>query len=276
MEFFFGNGMLSQKLHAEIRKECDFPTEYTDCSNPDADWPAGHAVLNPRCKALLAKMRNQVGPYNVYFMLDNCPKTNIFLERTGKNMDWLTAFLRRGMHDPVATDQALIEMNGGYQWNCGGDASKWITRDDVRKALHLDSATPGGSNFDYSISGPASITLYPELIKKIRILIYNGQADACVPYSGNEEWIALLESQGFLEETNPWSPWFTSHNATAAGYRTEYKVPGATTDFAFQTVRVAGHMVPQFAPEAAFVLFSKFVAGQPLRSDQALDTQVVV
>ena len=36
--------------------------------------------------------------------------------------------------------------------------------------------------------GPASVTLYPDLIHKLdRVLIYNGDADTCVPYVGNEE-----------------------------------------------------------------------------------------
>lgn len=261
VELLFGHGMVSPKLRADIRNECAFPAHYTDCSDPAADWPAGHGVLGARCKRLLAEMRRQAGPYNIYFMYDDCPRTREFLDRTGRDMGWLTARLRSGMHTPQATHDALVRMNGGYRWDCGGDAGTWITRDDVRKALHLESATPGASSFDYVLSGPASITLYPDLVKKLRILIYNGQADACVPYGGNEDWIALLESRGILREASPWSPWFTSSKATAAGYSTSYSVAGSDTDFKFQTVRLAGHMVPQFAPEAAFVLLSEFIAG---------------
>ena len=33
------------------------------------------------------------------------------------------------------------------------------------------------------------------------------------PWVGNEEWVFGLESQGVLEETAPWSPWFTSNKA---------------------------------------------------------------
>merc|ERR1712176_1393024 len=153
-------------------------------------------------------------------MYDNCPQTQALLERTGRDVQWLKTYLRKGMHDPQGTNEALLKMNGGYQWNCNGDIGAWITRDDVRKALHLDSAQPGASSFDYALSGPASITLYPELVKRIRVLIYNGQADGCVPYIGNEEWIAELEAKGILKESSPWSPWFTSSKATAAGYST--------------------------------------------------------
>ena len=34
-----------------------------------------------------------------------------------------------------------------------------------------------------------------------------GDADACVPYIGNEEWIASLETSGVLAEKEAWRPW---------------------------------------------------------------------
>merc|ERR1712139_270567 len=76
---------------------------------------------------------------------------------------------------------------------------------------------------------------------------------------GNEEWIYQLESQGVLKEKEAWSPWFTSNKASPAGYVTKYSVPGSHQDFSFATVRLAGHMVPQFFPEAALTLISTFL-----------------
>ena len=57
------------------------------------------------------------------------------------------------------------------------------------QALHLTAPnghalTPGRSSFTYNISGPYSISLYPELVDKIRILIYNGDSDPSVPFQG--------------------------------------------------------------------------------------------
>ena len=40
----------------------------------------------------------------------------------------------------------------------------------------------------------ASVLLYPKIASRIRVLIYNGDADMCVPYNGNEEWLAQLEA----------------------------------------------------------------------------------
>ena len=48
---------------------------------------------------------------------------------------------------------------------------------------------------------------------------------------------------------------------------TTYDVPGKTfsakgPDFAFLTIRLAGHMVPTFQPEAALAFFGAFVEGK--------------
>jgi len=48
---------------------------------------------------------------------------------------------------------------------------------------------------------------YPDLVKHLRILIYNGDADACVPYKGNEQWVEELASQGIVESKKAWHPW---------------------------------------------------------------------
>lgn len=246
---FFGKALFSPKLHAEIYKACNFSG--TEASN------SGSVA----CALKLAEMHRQVGPHNVYNIYDNCPQTQTFLEKTGKDMSWLVHELRMGMADPVGTHQRLIHMSGGYPYTCKsiGGISEWLVRADVRKALHLDTANAGASGFSYQSFKPLSITLYPEIAKKIRILIYNGDADACVPYTGNEEWIADLEAKGVFKEVKPWTPWYTGNKVTPAGYLTQYSVPGSDQTFEFQTIRLAGHMVPSYQPEAAFDLFARFV-----------------
>ena len=59
--------------------------------------------------------------------------------------------------------------------------SKWITSAETRTALHLKQ--PGRSRFGYSTSGPASITLWPSLATRLRVLIYNGAAAPLPPHT---------------------------------------------------------------------------------------------
>ena len=88
-------------------------------------------------------------------------------------------------------------------------------------------------------------------------------------YKGNEELVAGLES-GSITEAEAWRPWFRasddSNNYAPAGYVTTYSVSDKAyeskgPDFAFLTIRLAGHMVPTFQPEAALTFVSNFVSG---------------
>ena len=143
-----------------------------------------------------------------------------------------------------------------------GATSSWLTTAAVKKALHL--TTPGNSGFRYHSSGPASVTLWPFLSKSIRVLIYNGDADSCVPYKGNEEWISGLEAAGDLKEKESWRPWFISKGSRApSGYVTTF-TPNGPYDFSFVTIRLAGHMVPTFQPQASSAFFQRFLAGAPM------------
>ncbi|KAL3931733.1 MAG: hypothetical protein SGPRY_001002, partial [Prymnesium sp.] len=235
VDMFFGKGLISKKLHERVYKGCRFPLKAP---------PTGE------CESLLEEVHSAVGPHNVYNIYDDCagsvqPK----LTESGRSMRWLTKHLREPLSSSTEPSSAQIDRrklaDGGYTWACGGEdaTSKWLLRPDVRAALHLGS--PAESSFKYTTSGPASITLYPHLITRLRVLIYNGDADACVPYKGNEEWIDSLVEAGDLTENSAWRPWYTSksHVRTApAGYVTTYNVSHGKHDFSFLTIRLAGHM----------------------------------
>ena len=155
--------------------------------------------------------------------------------------------------------------DGGFIYGCGGEQAirSWLHTPEVQRALHLRAA---GSGFDYDRSGPASITLWPFLSQHLRVLIYNGDADACVPYKGNEEWIDGLEKAGTLTQQQAWQPWFTGDKKggrAPAGYVTTYVGSDPSLDFSFVTIRLAGHMVPTFQPAAALAMFERFVDGKP-------------
>jgi len=258
VDLFFGKALFSPKLKAQIDAACDFPTTYIGSSQGGPFDCDASSSVSTKCKSLLQEMRRQVGPHDVYNIYDNCPNTKTFLQHVGKDATWLRSLLMSNLHNSSKTHEALKEMNGGYDWDCGGSVDSWILSSAVREALHLDTVQPGASDFDYTCSGPASITLWPELAKKIRVLIYNGDADACVPYIGNEDWVLGLEDQGVLTETSAWTPWYHSNKVTPAGYSTSYTAPGSNLDFTFKTIRLAGHMAPTIQPEASLQMISDF------------------
>ena len=261
-DMYFGKGLSSKKLYDEIYKTCDFPK------------------VGLECEAILERQSLQVGPHDVYNIYDNCPNAQNFLAEHNATMRQLLLALRSQFDTPndevsqatTSTHRRLLEatMTGGYAWSCGGEdaAETYLTRDDVMKALHISN--PGESGFGYETSGPASITLYPDLVRQIRVFIYNGDADSCVPYKGNEEWITSLETAGVLKEKKSWHPWYGSEwPGMPAGYATTYVVEPANDDgsetdlpdFTFVTIRLAGHMVPTFQPSVSLDFFQRFLNG---------------
>ena len=293
VELYHGKGLISTKLYNNIQKTCGFPR------------------VSVECDLLLAKMDKQVGPHNVYNIYDNCPgldaksgkqSVRAWHQHTGKSVRWLRRYLAANMANPSVYDE-LDAMGragltnppsgGGYDWTCGQfDAlPAYFKRTDVRMALHLPDDKITGSSFSYHSSGPASITLYPKLIGSIRVLIYNGDADTCVPcmlacgsnsgaadhrpllcYShacaglriradiGNEQWTTSMVSQGVVSETAAWHPWYESKNSSApAGYATTY-----SNNFQFVTLRLAGHQVPKNAPGPALTFITAFLQGRAL------------
>jgi carboxypeptidase C (cathepsin A) len=91
------------------------------------------------------------------------------------------------------------------------------------------------------------------MAEKYRILIYSGNADACVPTPGSEQWTSGL---GF-NEIDAWRPWTGPINGAdqAGGFATTYQ----PNNFSFVTLTLSGHMAPQFVPEAASIMLDRFL-----------------
>jgi len=251
VDMMWGKGLISKRQYKAAYAACGFGSD--DRTEEGSQ----------ECQDSLGEVQAEVGPYNVYNVYDNCPKPSEYLQSSGRDMHWLTKQARQALVPGEHMHEGLLGSSGGYPWACGGTyppgkVAAFFERQDVQEALHLGK--PGLSNFDYNISGPASVTLYPELAKKIRVLIYNGDADMCVPYTGNEEWITDLEDQGVLEQASAWRPWFSAEVKSApAGSKSTYNVVGSNQVLTFVTIRLAGHMVPLFRPEAALSFFQDFI-----------------
>ncbi len=95
---------------------------------------------------------------------------------------------------------------------------------------------------------------YPALIENYRVLIYNGDWDACVPYTDNEAWTSNM---GY-ELEHPWHPWLYLNDTQVAGYATRY----AKNNFTFITIRGGRHEVPETAPRKAFEMIKRFVTNE--------------
>lgn len=130
----------------------------------------------------------------------------------------------------------------------------WLSRGDVRKALHIPDILPPWDicsdevGAQYTILYQTMKEVYLKLLALgLRALVYNGDTDMACNFLG-DQW--FVEDLG-LQMTTRYQTWI--HEDQVAGF---YQKFGNIT---FLTVKGAGHMVPQWAPGAAFHMFQSFL-----------------
>ena len=111
----------------------------------------------------------------------------------------------------------------------------------------------------YTTYTGASYDLYPDILRNVDVLIYNGDVDACVPYNSNADWVDALVKQQNYTETQAWRPWVLG--TVPAGYVTQYAA--GSHSLSFLTIKESGHMAPQYQPARSFAFFSRWLAGDP-------------
>eukprot|EP01052_Picozoa_sp_SAG31_P026348 SAG31_NODE_2382_length_5827_cov_1.421962_3_plen_261_part_00 len=163
---------------------------------------------------------------------------------------------------------------GSQQMWCGARQMAqpvWNALPEASAALHMKPFTGNSLAYTTTRVGPGSDLrpLYATLAKKYRLLIFSGDSDGCVPFTGSAEWTSGL---GF-PVVSDWRPWIAPMSSPVAdgeapvplgrvGYVTEFG--GEAKSFAFATVNNAGHEVPTFQPRAARAMISRFLQDIPL------------
>jgi len=254
-EFMFGHGMFSQTLWSEIQAVCD------DWANP-----------NTMCSALLNRMNNQFGPFDIYNIYDECGNDQFgrshFRDYFKMGYDGnLRVFphQQRGVTLPSGFEaiRRMADTNYGgalndYKCGAGRAMSAYLALASVQEAIHVLTNVPMFS-FNYTSTVTSLLPYYNSIISQYQVLIYSGDVDGCVPYVGTEQWVRGLD----IPEKTEWHPWMIDDGTLVgdivAGYATAYEL----NNFYFVTVKGAGHMVPQFKSHAAFSMFSKFLKNEP-------------
>lgn len=145
-----------------------------------------------------------------------------------------------------------------------------LNNDTLRSAFNIglnSSALPWYMCSDavgnaYTSNANASVWIYDILTKFYKVWVFSGDTDACVPITGTMAWINAWQQRNGVPVISPWRPWYKQgvnpNEQQMAGNVLE--LSGLT----FVSVRDAGHMVPQFQPKSAYVMFDAFVHNNPL------------
>ncbi|KAM0935779.1 putative carboxypeptidase C [Dioscorea sansibarensis] len=136
-------------------------------------------------------------------------------------------------------------------------ANVWLNNVAVRNSIHARPAGETGdwvicaSNIDFDHDAGSMIEYHKNLtLKGYRSLIFSGDHDMCVPYTGSEAWTRSLGYQ----ITDEWRPWYLVDQV--AGYTQGYE-----HNLTFLTIKGAGHTVPEYKPAEALAFYSRFLAG---------------
>lgn len=241
--FLAGNHLISQVKYQAILSACN-----------NFEGPPSAA-----CDQEINDAYNQVGRLDVYDVYTPC----IAFDAGEKK----AAGTRRFFAPPSPVDLALGDGPSGCFDN-NDTTTQYLNMPEVRAALHAKPASQIGpwsvctDRIQYTPTMTDETTLvYPELLDAgLHINIYNGNFDLCVPVNGNEEWTSEFGNSNAGGVAEAWRPWLV--DSQVQGYITTYKGKG-NGSFRFVTVNAAGHMVPQFQPERAFHMFTRFLGMQP-------------
>ncbi len=227
-----------------------------------ATWDAAQAdctdVNNPSqaCQNDIAAAHAEVGNVDIYDVNGLCitgsgrrlaVSTPIVDKVTGAQVYRRAPVVRRDLGGPVeCIDETIAEYIGAP-----------ATAAALNVISSLNWAVCGSnSSFDYTRTElDERVDVYPVILAAgVRVLVYNGDADACVPFIDNEGWTRSMN----LSVAAPWSSWntMTDFGPQVGGYVTRY-----ANDFTFSTVRAAGHMAPSSQPGASWTMFNAFING---------------
>ncbi|KAA6430046.1 MAG: serine carboxypeptidase-like 20-like [Trebouxia sp. A1-2] len=147
-------------------------------------------------------------------------------------------------------------------------AHVYFNRADVREALHvqpvqdeaglwLNVNSQVSTVYTYDVTSviPSHQLLISQGKSWVRALMYSGDLDWQVPWTGTQYWTSQMgASLGLLAD---WQPWFRpdplNYGSQLSGYITQYQ------GLSFMTFKAAGHRVLQDTPADAYIMFTNFI-----------------
>ncbi|KAJ7976577.1 Carboxypeptidase [Quillaja saponaria] len=145
------------------------------------------------------------------------------------------------------------------------NAETYLNRKDVQKALHAQLVRVNRwevcskvVNYDPLNKEIPTINIVGLLVKSgIRVIVYSGDLDSVIPFTGTRSLVDGLAKKLGLKTTVPYSAWFVDKQV--GGWTQAYG-----DHLSYATVRGASHGAPTTQPKRSLVLFTSFLAGKPL------------
>ncbi|KAG6580851.1 Serine carboxypeptidase-like 45, partial [Cucurbita argyrosperma subsp. sororia] len=219
--------------------------------------------LSPHCIFVATNVSKELSPAIDYFDVaagDACPSVNASEFADLDRNDPLRFTLFRDFLHGQTTREERDPCVGEF-------VAKYLNRKDVQKALH--AKVVGFSEwrrcrlrkewkYDLRNRLVPTIDIVGALVKsKIRVLVYSGDQDSALPFTGTRTLVDSLAKSLDLYPTERYRAWFA-----------DKKVGGWTQAhgkfLSFAIVRGASQRTAQTQPKRSLLLFKSFLAGKPL------------
>ncbi|PON59130.1 Serine carboxypeptidase-like [Parasponia andersonii] len=267
--FVHGRGLISDEIfEAEVDAACGGNYHYHSSKS---------------CETILNKVSNVLNGLNVYDILEPCFHYPGKEEDSNGNKSLPRSFKQLGKTDrPLPVRKRMFgrawpfrapvrdgpvplwpELISNFHVACTNDrvASAWLNDENVRKAIHAAAESEIGQwelccdRLSYNHDAGSMIPYHKNLTTHgFRVLIFSGDHDMCVPYTGSQAWTRAL---GY-KIVDEWRPWRSSSNQVA-GY-----IQGYDNNLTFLTIKGAGHTVPEYKPREALEFYSRWLEGRPI------------
>ncbi|KAJ6814247.1 serine carboxypeptidase 1 [Iris pallida] len=261
--FAHGMGLISNDLFQEVNTACQ-----------GSYWKPSNA----NCQQKLERVDWELDDLNIYDILEPCYHSPEIKEPISDNSRLPASFRRLGETDrPLPVRKRMFGRSWPYRapvragrvptWPelgsssvpCTDDevATAWLNNDAVRNALHAQVESVAGAwelctgRIEFYHDAGSMIKYHKNLTSQgYRALIFSGDHDMCVPFTGSEAWTRSL---GY-KVIDAWRPWYFGDQV--AGYTQGYE-----NNLTFLTVKGAGHTVPEYKPREGLALYTRFLAG---------------
>ncbi|XVF41484.1 hypothetical protein PTKIN_Ptkin01aG0283300 [Pterospermum kingtungense] len=267
LPFAHGMALISDDIFKEVEAACG-----GNYSNP-----------SPSCDESFEKVYAALSGLNIYDILEPCYHDPDGQQDSKGNTSLPVSFQQLGVTErPLAVRKRMFGRAWPYRasvkdgivplWPelaerksgvpCVNDelATIWLNDAAVRTALHAESNDVAGpwvlctGRIRYYHDAGSMIPYHKRLTAEgYRALIFSGDHDMCVPYTGSEAW---TKSLGYKTIT-PWRSWMS--NDQVAGY-----LQGYDHDTTFLTVKGAGHTVPEYKPKEALDFYGRWLDRKPI------------
>ncbi|GLT87817.1 hypothetical protein SLE2022_058770 [Rubroshorea leprosula] len=258
--FAHGMGLISDDIFEEVTTACR----------------ENYNTLSESCDAAFIKVDKALEGLNIYDTLEPCyhdpaMQSNTNLPTSFQQLGTTERPLgvRKRMFGRVWPFRAMVPDGLVTPWPellqkksvpCTNDevATAWLNDPAVRDAIHAKPVSVAGpwelctSRLQFTHDAGSMIPYHFNLTALgYRALIYSGDHDMCVPFTGSQAWTRSI-GYNVIDE---WRPWLST--GQVAGY-----LQGYSHNLTFLTIKGAGHTVPEYKPREALDFYRRWLDGE--------------